>query len=171
MTPVHTVTEQQAPDPARRRELADTGKARGAQEGPPRADIKAPVAARPAPISVSISTRGKELAGTQSSVARYQGQLRKLDGGRAERISQLRGSIAEGGLQSPEVLDNVAATVLRLPQFRASTTSSPREPAGSEAAGRKLLGIIAERARQGEFDRPQVQEFVASRILGELSQA
>ncbi len=124
----------------------------------------APVEARK--DSVDISSAGRELAQTRSTeTARYQELLASLSDGDGEKTQRIRSRIAQGEFDKPEVLESVAGAISNLPAFR-SFASAP-----ASADSREVLGAIAKRVRDGEYNSDEVLGRVAVNILKDIGTA
>ncbi|MCH8326946.1 MAG: flagellar biosynthesis anti-sigma factor FlgM [Candidatus Marinimicrobia bacterium] len=114
--------------------------------------------------SVDISPAAKELAAVNGEVARAQAHLRSLGEEDPARVEAIRGRIAEGEFDEPEVSDFVAGAIARLPQFSALADG----PVVARSEERADLEIISERVKSGEFNSAQVLEQVAANILSDI---
>ncbi|MEE9466313.1 MAG: hypothetical protein V3W14_12165 [Candidatus Neomarinimicrobiota bacterium] len=116
---------------------------------------------------VDISAAARELAETRSSdVARYREMLQSLRNEEGDHIGVVRERVTQGEYDRPEVLEEVADTISRLPQFQALAESAPERPQTKE-----LTGAIAQRIRSGQYDSDQVLERVAMNILRDMGAA
>ena len=134
---------------------ADRAKRQGA---PQRADS----AAAPAD-SVDISSAAKQLAASDSDIARLQDQLQSLGQPDEARIADVRQRIENGDFEQPEVAEAVAETISGLPQFR----NVPDESTGATRESADV-NSISDRIQSGEFDSDQILERVAVNILNDI---
>ena len=86
--------------------------------------------------SVNISPAARQLAESQSEVARYQEQLQALREESNGRIAQIRERISQGEFDQPQVLEGVAEAIVRLPQFQSLAEQGTEAPRSREVRRR-----------------------------------
>lgn len=113
--------------------------------------------------SVDISSEAKQLAASESEIARLQNQLQALGQRDESKIAEIRQRVENGDFEQPEVVEAVAETIVNLPQFNNLADGSPdvrREPANVDA--------VAARIQSGDFNSDQILEQVAANILNDI---
>lgn len=113
--------------------------------------------------TVDISSAGRQLSESQNEVARFQDLLDGLRNVDSGKLSVIRQRIDAGEFDQPEVLDQVAQTINRLPQFRPLSEAPTLVPPELE-----LAGSVQERIRSGQFQSDEVLQQVAVNILNEI---
>ncbi|MCK4577872.1 MAG: flagellar biosynthesis anti-sigma factor FlgM [Candidatus Marinimicrobia bacterium] len=115
------------------------------------------------PDSVNISSAARRLAESTTEVSRFQQSLDSLREPDAARLEELRQRIESGEFERPEVIDRLADSILRLPQFESGSSDSAVAPRSEEE-----LKAVAERVRSGDYETEVVLQRVASSILNDI---
>ena len=114
--------------------------------------------------SVAISGAAKKLAESHGKIGQYRDQLRSIQEQNATRVAQVKQKVVQGAYNNPKVLEDVAATISRLPHFRSLANKSAQDT----AQRRELLGSIAERVRSQSYDSSDILDKVAVKIINEF---